>query len=160
MKNVTLSAVVRDHARRQLLCPIRTWRQLGQYATTLALGLPAIAVVAHLFDPAAPIACIVAPVLAGGLLPAFALLPGRFEVNTRFHAHYLVGTLDESLARLGYIKTVEDAASLRYRPRRRQWLQGAAAEIAVTLRANTADIAGPLGTLRALQGQLSCQLSC
>ena len=156
MKNVTLSAVVRNHARRQLLCPIRTWRQLGQYAATLALGLPAIVVLVHLLDPFAPIACIVAPVLAGGLLPAFAMLPGRFEVNTRFQAHHLVDTLDESLARLGYVKTADDAASLRYRPRRRQWMPNPAADIAVTLHANAADIAGPLGTLRALQRQLNC----
>ena len=156
MKNVTLSAVVRNHARRRLLCPIRTWRQLGQYAATLALGLPAIVVVMHLLDPTAPLAWIVVPVLAGGLLPAFTLLPGRFEVNTRFHAHHLVGTLDESLHRLGYVKTVEDAASLRYRPRRRHWLGGPAADIAVTLHAHTADIAGPLGPLRALQRQLAC----
>ena len=156
MKNVTLSAVVRNHARRQLLCPIRTWRQFGHYAAMLALGLPVIVVLTHLLDPSTPIACIVAPVLAGGLLPAFALLPGRFEVNTRFQARYLVSTLDESLGRLGYVKTVEDAASVRYRPRRRQWMHNPAADIAVTLHVNAADIAGPLGTLRALQRQLSC----
>ena len=98
MKNVTLTAVVRNHGRRQFLCPIRSWRQLSLYAVTLALGLPLIAVLAHLLDPAAPLPYIVAPVLAGGLAPAFALLPGRFEVSTRFHAYHLVGTLDESLA--------------------------------------------------------------
>lgn len=155
MKNVTLSAVVRNHARRQLLCPIRSWHQLGQYAATLALGLPVIAFLTRFVDPTAPLAWIVLPVLAGGLLPAFALLPGRFEVNTRFQAHHLVGTLDESLARLGYVKAIEDSANVRYRPRRRHW-QGGAADIAVTLHANAADIAGPLATLRALQRQLSC----
>ena len=108
MKNVTLTAVVRNHARRQFLCPIRSWRQLGLYAITLALGLPVIAMLAHLFDPTAPLPYIVAPVLAGGLLPAFALLPGRFEVSTRFHAYHLVGTLDESLAALGYVKAQDD----------------------------------------------------
>ena len=50
MKNVTLSAVVRNHARRQLLCPIRSWRQLGRYLLTLTLGLPIITVLIHLFD--------------------------------------------------------------------------------------------------------------
>jgi hypothetical protein len=155
MKNVTLSAVVRNHARCCLLCPIRTWRQLGQYAATLALGLPVIALLAHLFDPTAPFAYIVWPVVAGGLLPTFALLPGRFEVNTRFHAHHLVGTLDASLSRLGYVKTAEDAASVCYQPRRRHWY-GADADIAVTLRPHAADIAGPLVTLRALQRQLAC----
>ena len=155
MKNVTLGVVVRDHARRQLLCPIRSWHQLGQYAATLALGLPVIAFVTRLVDPTAPLAWIVLAVLAGGLLPAFALLPGRFEVNTRFQAHHLVGALDESMASLGYIKTVADSGNMRYRPRRRHW-QGEAAEIAVTLHANAADIAGPLGTLRALQRRLAC----
>lgn len=154
MKNVTLSTVVRNHRRRQLLCPIRSWRQLGAYAITLAAGLPVIALLAHLVDPTAPLAYIVAPVLAGGLLPAFALLPGRFEVNTRFHAHHLVDTLDASLASLGYVKTVDDATGLRYRPRRRHWMGGAAADVAVTLHPHAFDIAGPLVTLRALQRQL------
>ncbi len=156
MKNVTLTAVVRNHARRQFLCPIRSWRQLGLYAITLALGLPVIAMLAHLFDPTAPLPYIVAPVLAGGLLPAFALLPGRFEVSTRFHAYHLVGTLDESLAALGYVKAQEDVGSIRYQPRRRPWLQGRAADIAVTLHPHAADFSGPLGTLRALQRQLAC----
>ena len=156
MKNVTLSAVVRNHARRRFLCPIRSWRQLSLYAITLALGLPVIAMLAHLFDPGAPLPYIVAPVLAGGLLPAFALLPGRFEVSTRFHAYHLVSTLDESLAALGYVKTREEVGGIRYRPRRRHWLAGAAADIAVTLHPHTADIAGPLGPLRALQRQLAC----
>ena len=155
MKNVTLSAVVRNHARRRMLCPIHTWRQLGLYAVTLALGLPAIVLLAHLLDPSAPLACIVAPVLAGGLLPAFALLPGRFDVNTRFYAHHLVGTLDASLARLGYVKTVADAGSVRYRLRKHHWFGGPAADIAVTLHPHSAEIAGPLGPLRALQRQLA-----
>ena len=155
MKNVTLTAVVRHHARRQFLCPIRSWRQLGLYAITLALGLPVVALVAHLIDPTAPLAYIVAPVAAGGLLPAFALLPGRFEVSTRFHAYHLVSTLDESLATLGYVKAQEDVGSIRYQPRR-HWLQGATADIAVTLHPHAADIAGPLGPLRALQRQLAC----
>lgn len=156
MKNVTLSAVVRNHARRQLLCPIRSWRQLCRYLLTLAFGLPVIAALIHLFDPGAPLAYIALPVLAGGLLPAFFLLPGRFEVNTRFQARHLLGTLDESLTELGYVKTVEDAASVRYRPRRRSWPSDAAADIAVTFRANAADIAGPLRALRALQRRLAC----
>jgi hypothetical protein len=146
MKNVTLSAVVRSHSHRQLCL----------YAITLALGLPVIATLIHLLDPGASLAYIVVPVLAGGLLPAFLLLPGRFEVNTRFHAHHLLGTLDESLTQLGYIKSAEDAASVRYRPRKRQWIGGRAADIAVTLHPHAADIAGPLGALRALQRQLAC----
>lgn len=152
MQNVTLGAVVRDHARRQLLCPIRSMRQLGAYAVTLALGLPVIAFLAQMFDPTAPMAYIVAPVLAGGLLPAFALLPGRLEVNTRFHAYHLTGTLDESMHRLGYVKMEADSADLRYRARR--WLCGKDADVAVTFYPHAADIAGPLGTLRALQRQL------
>jgi hypothetical protein len=92
MKKFTRSTVVRDHAHPHLH-PIRSWRQLARYGATLALGLPAIAMAIHLLDPTAPLAYIVGPVLAGGLLPAFALLPSRFEVNTRFQARHLVGTL-------------------------------------------------------------------
>jgi hypothetical protein len=156
MQNVTLGAVVRNHARRQLLCPIRSWRQLGLYALTLALGLPLIAVVARVLDPGAPLAYILVPVLAGGLLPAFALLPGRFEVKTRFQAHHLLSTLDESLQHLGYVKTVENAARLHYQPRRRRWFGGPAADIDVTLHPYAADIAGPLRALRVLQRTLAC----
>lgn len=154
MQNVTLSAVVRDHARRQFLFPLRSWRQLGAYIVTLALGLPVIAFLAHLLDPAAPLAYIVAPVVAGGLLPAFALLPGRLEVNTRFHAHHLTGTLDETMRRLGYTKAEADGADARYRARR--WLSGRDADVAVIFYPHAANITGPLGTLRALQRQLRC----
>jgi hypothetical protein len=156
MKNVTLSAVVRNYARRRLLCPILTWRQLALYAATLALGLPVIVMLTHLLDPSAPLVCIVGPVLAGGLLPAFMLLPGRFEVTTRFQAHHLLETLDASLGRLGYVQAAADPTSVRYRPRKRHWLAGPAADIAVTLHPHAADIAGPLGPLRALQRQLTC----
>lgn len=154
MKNVTLSAVVRDHARRQLLCPIRSMRQLRAYAITLALGLPVIAFLTQLLDPTAPLGYIVVPVLAGGLLPAFALLPGRFEIGTRFHACHLAGTLDETLCQLGYTKAEGDGAGARYRTRR--WPGGRDADIAVTFHPHAADITGPLGTLRALQRQLAC----
>jgi hypothetical protein len=63
MKTVTTRTIVRTHAR-----------QLAWYAATLALGLPAIALLVRLLDPAAPFAYIALPVVAGGLLPAFALL--------------------------------------------------------------------------------------
>ena len=68
MKNVTLSAVVRNRARRQLC----------RYLLTLSLGLPAIALLMHLLDPGAPLAFIVVPVVAGGVLPVL-LLRGRLS---------------------------------------------------------------------------------
>ena len=156
MKNVTLTEVVRAHGRRRYLCPIRSWRQLRRYGVTLALGLPAIMVGCHLLDPGAPLAWIVVPVLLGGLLPAFAMLPGRFEVRTRFHAHHLVGTLDDSLQQLGYARAGEDAAAVRYTPCKRAWRALGEQDIAVTLHPHSAEIAGPIGTLRALQRCMVC----
>lgn len=82
MKNVILRAVV----------PICTRRQFARYATTLALGLPAIVLLAHLFDPAAPIGYIVLPVLAGGLLPIFALAPRRPNAHVVFKEEPVAAT--------------------------------------------------------------------
>lgn len=148
MKNVTLSDIVRDRGPGRL----PAWPQLARFAVTLALGLPVIALLFHLLDPGAPLAWVIGPVLAGGLLPACALLPGRFDVRTRFHARHLVGTLDATLAQLGYERSSQDGASIRYTPRSRAWLGGR--DVAVTLHSHMAEIAGPVSTLRALQRQM------
>jgi hypothetical protein len=155
MESVTLSEVVHAHDRARLLFPIQSWRQLGALALTLALGLPAIMFAAHLLAPATPLAYIVIPVLAGGLLPVLAALPGRFEVSTRFDAQHLVGTLDHTLGTLGYAQAGAQAGALRYRARKPGWFRSREQEIAVTLRDRRIEIVGPIATLRTLQGRMA-----
>jgi hypothetical protein len=155
MKSVTMSEVVRAHDRARLLFPIQSWRQFGALAATLALGLPAIMFAVHLLDPAAPLAYIVIPVLLGGLLPVFAVLPGRFEVRTRFDAQHLVSTLDDTLGTLGYAPAATEAGALRYRARRGGWFSSREREIAVTLRDRRIEIVGPIATLRTLQRRMA-----
>ena len=94
MKSVSLSQVVRSHDSFRFLCPIQSWDQLLSIALTLALGLTCIVMLFLALDPGAPVAYLVIPVLMGGLAPVFAALPARFEVVTRFHAHYFLKTLD------------------------------------------------------------------
>jgi hypothetical protein len=154
MKSVTMSEIVRAHDRARLLFPIQSWRQFAAFAATLALGLPAIMVGVHLLDPAAPLAYIVIPVLLGGLLPAFAVLPGRFEVRTRFDAQHMVGTLDHTLGTLGYAQADAEAGALRYRARKASWFSSGAQDIAVTLRDRQLEIVGPIATLRMLQRRM------
>jgi hypothetical protein len=155
MKSVTMSEVVRAHDRARLLFPIQSWRQLGALAVTLALGLPAIMFAVHQLDPAAPFAYIVIPVLAGGLLPVFAVLPGRLEVRTRFDAQHLVGTLDDTLDTLGYAQAGVHAGAVRYRARKPGWFSSREQDIAVTLRDRRIEIVGPIATLRALQRRMA-----
>jgi hypothetical protein len=104
MKSVTFSDIERapEQARRRPLS-LASPQRAAWLALTLALGLPALMFGFHLFDPGAPLAYIVVPILAGGLLPMAArMMTGRFEVTTRFDACHLVVTLDEALGRLGY----------------------------------------------------------
>ena len=98
-----------------------------------------------------PLAYIVIPALAGGLLPVFATRPGRFEVNTRFDAQHLIGTLDTTLEALGYTLAGRDANTVRYRARTPGWLGGRRQEIAITLRDRGVEILGPMASLRSLQ---------
>jgi hypothetical protein len=155
MKSVSMSEVVRVHDRARLLFPIQSWRQFSAFAATLALGLPAIMFTVHLLDPAAPLAYIVIPVLLGGLLPVFAVLPGRFEVRTRFDAQHLVGTLDHTLGTLGYAQAGAEAGALRYRARKPGWFSRRERDIAVTLRDRQIEIVGPIATLRMLQRRMA-----
>jgi hypothetical protein len=156
MKSVTISEVVRAHNRSRLLFPIQSWRQLASLATTLALGLPAIMLMFHLIDPATPLACIVIPVLAGGLLPVFAALPGRFEMTTRFDARYLVPRLDDTLKALGYAQAGQQRGAVRYRARNAGWFHCQEKEISVRLSEHALEIVGPIVTLRALQRHIAC----
>jgi hypothetical protein len=155
MKSVSMSEVVRAHDRARLLFPIQSWRQFGALAATLALGLPAIMFAVHLLDPAAPLAYIVIPVLLGGLLPVFAVLPARFEVRTRFDAQHLVGTIDHTLSTLGYAQADAEGGALRYRARKPGWFGSSEKDIAVTLRERRIEIVGPIAILRALQRRMA-----
>jgi hypothetical protein len=150
MKSVTFSDIERapEQARRRsssLGSPQRTaWLGL-----TLVLGLPVLMFAFHLFDPRAPLAYIVVPILAGGLLPMAAqMMTGRFEVTTRFDACHLVVTLDEALGRLGYAPAERLPGAVRYRAR-------GGKEIAVTVREHALEVTGPVKALRALREQMA-----
>jgi hypothetical protein len=154
MKSVTFSEVIRLREASPL-CTATT-RQLLLFGLTVAVGLPGLVVGFHLLDPAAPLGYIVGPVMAGGLLPVLAAAPGRFEVQTRFHASHLVGTLDDTLAALGYAPAQRGPGSVRYRAQRNSLRPWNRPEISVTVRDHALDIVGPFDTLRALQRQLAC----
>jgi hypothetical protein len=149
MKSVTFSDIERapEQARSpaSLVSPQRT----AWLALTLALGLPMLMVSFHMFDPGAPLAYIVLPILAGGLLPMAAhVMTGRFEVTTRFDACHLVVTMDEALGRLGYAPAERHPGAVRYRAR-------GGKEIAVTVRAHALEVTGPVRALRALREQMA-----
>jgi hypothetical protein len=148
MKSVVLSEVVRVDASSAGSAGTR-W---GRFALTLALGLPLLMLVIHQLDPAAPLAFIVLPALAGGILPVLAAVPGKFEVTTRFEAQHLVRTLDQTLAALGYENVERQPGAVRYRTRPGRWL---GKEVAVIVRERTIELVGPVPTLRALQAQLA-----
>jgi hypothetical protein len=154
MKSVTFSEVIR--VRQASPFATATARQLMLFGLTVAVGLPGLVLGFHLFDPGAPIGFIVGPVMAGGLLPVLVAANGRFEVQTRFQACHLVGTLDGTLAALGYAPEQRGPGAVRYRAQRaglRPWNR---AEVAVTVRDHALEIVGPFDTLRALQRQLAC----
>lgn len=148
MKSVTFSDIERvpELARPAVLASKQRILLLG---LTLALGLTAMMFAFHLFDPAAPLAYIVLPVLAGGLLPMAHMMPGRLEVMTRFEACHLVCTLDEAVGRLGYAPAERAPGAVRYRTR-------GGREIAVTVRAHALEVTGPVPVLRALRRQMAC----
>lgn len=148
MKSVTFSAIERvpEPVRHPALHGVP--QRLKRLALTLVAGLAALIWAVHRIDPGAPLAYVVAPVLAGGLLPLLALLPGRLEVRTRFDACHLAVTLDDALARLGYAPAGHAPGSMRYRAR-------GGREIAVTVRAHALEVMGPMPALRALRRQMA-----
>lgn len=157
MKSVTFSEIERvrkGSPRPSLTSPAQ---RLLLLLLCLVLGLPALVLAFHLIDPTAPLGYIVVPVLLGGLLPTIArTLPGRFEVTTRFSACHLVGTLDEAMERLGYTLKERGPGTVRYRMRAARWPKWQAADITVTVLDHMLEVTGPMRTLRALRGQLSC----
>lgn len=154
MKSVTFSEIVRIRERPGFLRRIDTWRQSLPWALTLLGGLPLLVLVLQLIDPDAPLPYVVLPAIVGGLLPVFMLGPGRFEMRTRFDAHYMINTLDEALGTLGYRRLAADSDSIRYfRPR--PWLRGQEGAINVAVREHVLEIVGPVGSLRLLQHRMA-----
>lgn len=143
MKSVTFSQVVRVAASPA--------GGAARFALTLALGLPALIVAFHLLDPSAPLPFIVLPVLAGGVAPMLAVLPGRLELTSRFEARLLARTLDETLGALGYAPVAGSRGAARYRTGS-GWMDK---EVAVTVGAHSIVIVGPVPTLRALQAAMA-----
>ena len=154
MKSVSFSEVVYANDMVRLLHPSEG-RRLWPFWLFLAGGLCAIALLAHLFDPQAPLVYIVLPVAAGGLLPALCLMPARFEVTTRFEARHLVHTVDDALLQLGFERSGAANDVLRYRSSSERWMRWPVRQVTVTVRPHVLDIAGPAMTLRALQSALS-----
>lgn len=145
MKSVTFSEVVR-------VAGAPASSSAARYALTMALGMPALMAAFHLLDPSAPLPWIVLPVLAGGLAPMLAVLPGRFEVTTRFEAQLLARTLDATLTSLGYAEAGRQRGAVRYRTSGARWLDR---EVVVTVREHSIVVVGPVPTLRALQARLA-----
>ena len=147
MKSVTFSDIERVPEQARPASPLGLPQRMTRLALTLALGLPALIFAFQQLDPGAPLAYIVLPVLAGGLLPMMQMMPGRFEVMTRFEACHLVCTLDDALGRLGYTPSERAPGVVRYRAR-------GGKEIAVTVRAHALEVTGPVPALRALRRQM------
>lgn len=156
MKSVTFSDIERVQARPCSLPSRQLIHRLATFVLLLALGLPALMIVFHLLDPTAPLAYIVVPILLGGLLPATQILPGRFEVTTRFDACHMVLTLDEALDKLGYEQTERAPGSVRYRARGARWPRWLDKDITVTVHEHALEVTGPVPTLRALRRHIAC----
>lgn len=154
MKSVSMSQVVRSHDPIRFLCPFQSWSQLVSLGFTLALGLTFIAMLCMAIDPSAPVAYIVIPVLVGGLAPVFAALPGRFQVNTRFHAQYFVKTLDKAILSMGYSRNEPAEGCTWYQPQARlvRWKENA---IEVSVSDHAIEVTGPVFVLRMLQQRLA-----
>jgi hypothetical protein len=156
MKSVTFSDIEHVQGRLPSLPSLRSIPRLAILALLLAVGLPALMMLFHLLDPGAPLAYIVVPVLLGGLLPATQVLPGRFEVTTRFDACHMVLTLDEALGKLGYDQAGRAPGSVRYRARGARWPRWLDKDITVNVRAHALEVTGPVPALRELRRQIAC----
>lgn len=155
MKSVSLSQVVRSHDSFRFLRPIQSWRQLLSLALALAAGLSCIALLFMAFDPGAPVAYIVVPVLLGGLAPVFAALPGKFDVITRFHAHHFLKTLDATILSMGYAPVAQTAERSRRYSRKAGIFHWTENTIAVTVTEHAITVGGPMFALRTLQQKLT-----
>jgi len=152
MKSVMFSEVVPAQRHAGLL---RTLSPLTAYGLTVAIGMPLLVLVMHLFDPTAPLAYIVLPVLAGLALPLCASAPGRLDVNTRFDACHMASTLDTTLASLGYVRADAGAGLLRYVKTARPTWRNRAQNVNIRVHAHALEVIGPIPVLRALQKALA-----
>lgn len=148
MKSVTFSDIERVPEQMRSRFTMGMQQRMTVLAVTMMLGLPALMFAFHVFDPAAPLVYIVLPILTGALLPMMQMMPGRFEVMTRFEACHMVCTLDDALGRLGYAPAERAPGTVRYRAR-------GGKEIAVTVRAHALEVTGPVPALRALRRQMA-----
>jgi len=160
MKSVMFSEVMQAQRGAGLL---RTLSPLTAYGLTLAVGMPLLVLAMHLFDPSAPLAWIVLPVLAGLALPLCASAPGRLQVSTRFDASHMAATLDATLAALAYVRadvgnSVPGGAVpglLRYvRTTAPSW-RNRAHSVHIRVHAHALEVIGPIPVLRALQKALA-----
>lgn len=154
MKSVTMSDVVRSHESYRYLCPIQSWSQFLSLAVTLTVGLALIAMVVAAIDPSAPIAFVVLPVLLGGLVPVFAVLPARFEVCTRFQAQHFVKTLDETILSMGYAQTESGANRTHLYSRKSGLFHWKESAISVTVGEHAIIVGGPIAAMYQLQQKL------
>jgi len=152
MKSVMFSEVMPAQQRAGRL---GTLSPLTAYGLTLAIGMPLLVIAMHLFDPTAPLAYIVLPVLAGLALPLFANAPGRLDVNTRFDACHMATTLDATLASLGYVRGDAAPGLLRYVKTTRPTWRKRAHNVNVRVHAHALEVIGPVPVLRALQKALA-----
>jgi hypothetical protein len=148
MKSVTFSDIERIPEQARNRFPLGSPQRLALLGLVLGLGLPAMIIAFHFFDPGAPLAYIVAPILAGGLLPMTQMMNGRLQVTTRFDACHLVRTLDDTMLGLGYSPSERGPGTVSYRAR-------GGKEIFVTVHAHALDVTGPVPALRALRRQMT-----
>ena len=148
MKSVTFSDIV--GAPRFQLCGLSP---LTAYGLTLAIGMPLLVLALRAFDPDAPLAAIVLPVLAGLALPLGAAAPGRLDVGTRFDARHMRVTLDASLTALGFHAMSTSPDRIRYlKAGASPWR---AHSVSVRIHPNSLEIVGPIPTLHRLQALLT-----
>lgn len=155
MKSVRFSDIERIRNGRQYPPATFSPRVLA-LALTLTLALPLMVLILHLATPATPLAYIVLPVLAGGLLPLARVLPGRLEVSTRFEACHLVGALDKEMNKLGYVPAERGPGTVRYRQRSGapRWPRRCARDIAVIVYEHALELTGPMPALRTLRRRM------
>ncbi|WP_426189525.1 hypothetical protein [Massilia sp. DWR3-1-1] len=159
MKSVSLSQVVRAQSPYRLASPVQSWRELVALTLTLSAGLALLTVLLMMFDPLAPAAWIVIPVLLGGSLPLFAALPGQFDVVTRFDASHLLGTLDASLGDMGYrpaaSASADAGAATRCYQRPAGLFHWKERTISLSVQQHAITVGGPLPALRQLKHRLA-----
>jgi hypothetical protein len=149
MKSVMFSEIVGAPRRIGLrgLRGLRSLSPIAAYGLTLAIGLPLLVLLLCLADPAAPLALIVLPALAGLALPLCTSPPGRLD------ARHMRATLDSTLGALGFTEVCAGPDRIRYAK------TGAGAwrmqSVNVRICPHVLEVVGPIPILRALQAALA-----